>query len=805
MATHRSLLLSAFLALLAQTAPGQQTPGPATPTPVGAAERYDAVFAQLQKLAPRDDRVAAVHHLILQRDAITLRLDEGTLYVATPVGERTVGAVFVGHGSVAFAPPVAIERHELKRVLGDSTLDQQISAVALLFTDTTLAQLEHQLSFGAGAVPGAASSVLSDALDHLIDGGARALVQPTLMSALLNGETDGFFYAHVKRERGEDLMFVVDPQEEEAIELLRSGREGDKIQIVCQFKAADRPPDRAELEPLARGPLALATTHIDATIKSSLAFSAAATLGVTARHNVVRWVRFQLYRELRVDSIWNEGGTANTFFQADRGGELWVRFDPALRTGETRTFHIAYHGDAIGWTSLMGDIVQEARKQGYRGPGPAGRDTWYFVKDREHWYPRYAPRRVRYGDYPPVTMELTFHTPEKLRFQSVGRLVESHTADGVVTTRWVTERPVTEACFSLGELEEYEIRDPRIPPVTVEINGAAHRQLGQLPGTAGLFLGQNQSQRDVGADVANSLAFFTRVYGPPLFSHYVATESPVFYGQAFPGLMYLSFATYQTFVQSGGEETFRAHEMAHQWWGIGVEPAGYRDIWMSEGFAEFSGLWYMQQVLMDNEKFFKQLKERRMAIGGRRHSAPPLALGWRVGQSDVPRDYQLMIYYKGAWVLHMLRNMMIDLHTMKEDAFTAMMRDFYARYRGRSASTADFQKVVEEHVGISMDWFFHEWVDGTAIPTYVLSWHAEPADGGAYTLQLRVRQEDVPSDFEMPVPIQIELANESHALARVNVRGPLTELSLRLPAEPKQVELNPLESVLAEVKTEGWP
>ena len=39
---------------------------------------------------------------------------------------------------------------------------------------------------------------------------------------------------------------------------------------------------------------------------------------------------------------------------------------------------------------------------------------------------------------------------------------------------------------------------------------------------------------------------------------------------------------------------------------------------------------------------------------------------------------------------------------------------------------------------------------------------------------------------------------------RVNVRGPLTEATLRLPAEPMELELNPLQSVLAEVKTEEW-
>src|SRR2546430_10862976 len=60
-----------------------------------------------------------------------------------------------------------------------------------------------------------------------------------------------------------------------------------------------------------------------------------------------------------------------------------------------------------------------------------------------------------------------------------------------------------------------------------------------------------------------------------------------------------------------------------------------------------------------------------------------------------------------------------------------------------------------------MSWFFDEWVRGNAIPKYVFSWRAEPAQGGHYTLQLRVRQEDVPEHFVMPVPVKIGFADET--------------------------------------------
>src|SRR5439155_24290897 len=77
---------------------------------------------------------------------------------------------------------------------------------------------------------------------------------------------------------------------------------------------------------------------------------------------------------------------------------------------------------------------------------------------------------------------------------------------------------------------------------------------------------------------------------------------------------------------------------------------------------------------------------------------------------------------------------------------------------------------------------------------YTLSLH----DALPILLHIRVRQEDAPKEFMMPVPLLIQFADSTHALVRVNVRGPVTEGQLRVPAEPTSLELNPLSSVLAD-------
>src|SRR5204862_430341 len=80
--------------------------------------------------------------------------------------------------------------------------------------------------------------------------------------------------------------------------------------------------------------------------------------------------------------------------------------------------------------------------------------------------------------------------------------------------------------------------------------------------------------------------------------------------------------------------------------------------------------------------------------------AGPITLGSRLATDRTPAAYQALVYYKGAFVLHMLRMMMRDgsSATQPDAAFIALMQDFATTYAGQTASTADFQHVVEKHI-----------------------------------------------------------------------------------------------------------
>ncbi|PYS67263.1 MAG: hypothetical protein DMF69_23540 [Acidobacteria bacterium] len=68
------------------------------------------------------------------------------------------------------------------------------------------------------------------------------------------------------------------------------------------------------------------------------------------------------------------------------------------------------------------------------------------------------------------------------------------------------------------------------------------------------------------------------------------------------------------------------------------------------------------------------------------------------------REDRILVYDKGAYVMHLLREEMGEL------AFWNGVRTFTRRCFGKSVVTADFESAMEEAHGKSLDQFFARWV-----------------------------------------------------------------------------------------------
>lgn len=738
---------------------------------------YEAVHSALTE-ASVGGELLLVGALGLRLEAARLVFLKGALHpLRAPTG-TVVGAVFVGSGRFELRPPSRVERGQLGRFFETDSLSVALRSAVVYFTGDTWTTLESRAPRVTGAVPGEARDAVEEALDFLHEDDEEGL-DPDLVQPFLNGDVD-FLHLHLIPENGDRLYYRFEP---DAVEEVSFGREeGDGYELVSRFHrvreygAGEVVGAPTAAEDAGRDSMAVTHYEIDATFEDELDFSASAVLTLEGTRRPGQWIRLALDREIRVDSLRWASDAPVEYARREDAWSLWVRLPAAER--EAYRLRVWYRGD---------DVVEYRR-------------GWYVPSTAAYWYPRLGRSMS--------TFDLTFRHPDDRTLVTIGRKVSSRREEDTVVSRWTTDFPAMHASFNFGDYREYRLTDPRVPPVTLQVNAEFHRELMARdlePGLRILSLDRDAIEQQVGGDLMNAIAFYTSWFGPPPMDELYAAEIAGTHGQAFPGMIHLSWLSFQIIRRSDVPQMLRSHEVAHQWWGLGVEPETYHDSWLSEGLATFASLWYRQLVRGERKAYVDRFDEFREDILDRSGKAGPVWLGPRLYTSDTEEDYSLIVYGKGAWVFHMLRNLFLDLGTMDESRFRRMLANLYERYRGDRLSTEEFEAHVERHAGIEMDWFFDQWVYGTAVPKYRVSYAKEPIDGGEFRLRLRVAQEGVPEDFQMSVPASVRLANDDRVRFRMMVRGPVSTMELPpLPAEPEEVTFNILDSVLAEVDDDGW-
>jgi aminopeptidase N len=157
----------------------------------------------------------------------------------------------------------------------------------------------------------------------------------------------------------------------------------------------------------------------------------------------------------------------------------------------------------------------------------------------------------------------------------------------------------------------------------------------------------------------------------------------------------------------------------------------------------------------------------------------------------------------------MIRMMMWDNKTGDQN-FKQMMQDFVRTYAEKVATTEDFKAMVEKHMtpemniagNGKMDWFFDEYVYGTALPTYSFSSTFDKDANGDVVFNFKLTQSGVDDNFRMLVPMYLELADGrvvrlGRATPRGNnsVEGKAPIKGLKNP--PKRALINYYDDVLA--------
>ena len=137
-----------------------------------------------------------------------------------------------------------------------------------------------------------------------------------------------------------------------------------------------------------------------------------------------------------------------------------------------------------------------------------------------------------------------------------------------------------------------------------------------------------------------------------------------------------------------------------------------------------------------------------------------------------------LVYEKGAWTLHMLRGL------IGMDAFRSGVRDYYQQYRGRNATTADFQRVMEQHSGIELGWFLNQWLRRPGMPAVDGGW---TYDASAKQVRISIRQTQSGAAYRLP----LEFAIDGDQVERVEMNSKEAAFAFSAAKEPSAVRLDP--------------
>jgi len=167
-------------------------------------------------------------------------------------------------------------------------------------------------------------------------------------------------------------------------------------------------------------------------------------------------------------------------------------------------------------------------------------------------------------------------------------------------------------------------------------------------------------------------------------------------------------------TQSTFNFSLTAHDLAHQWFGDNVTCASWQDIWLNEGFASYAEFLAQQKYVPGAALAWVQ-EAHNMAL---QHPEGTIKIA---DTTNVEEIFDVAISYKKAGsVVHMLR------FEVNDDArFFQALRNYQQQYGGRSARTADLQRVFEETTGKDLDYFFGQWYDGNGFPRFQIRWNQE--------------------------------------------------------------------------------
>lgn len=194
-----------------------------------------------------------------------------------------------------------------------------------------------------------------------------------------------------------------------------------------------------------------------------------------------------------------------------------------------------------------------------------------------------------------------------------------------------------------------------------------------------------------------------------------------------------------------------AHELAHQWFGDKITARSSAHHWLQEGFATHYDMMFQKEAFGQEHFDWVRRNYNEQALNASKTDLKPIAHS----AAGVVRHYP-----KGAFVLEMLK------YVVGREQFNAAIKYYLEKHAYANVNSNDLLVAFHERLGLSLNWFWEEWVYKGGEPKYEVNFDSNSKHHTFEVSQSHPRNELV-GLFKMPIVFQIVFSDGSTESKRV--------------------------------------
>ncbi|MCB0720334.1 MAG: M1 family metallopeptidase [Bacteroidetes bacterium] len=240
-------------------------------------------------------------------------------------------------------------------------------------------------------------------------------------------------------------------------------------------------------------------------------------------------------------------------------------------------------------------------------------------------------------------------------------------------------------------------------------------------------------------------------------------------------------------------ELVTIHEFGHQYFYGLLASNEFEEAWLDEGMNSF-----VEARIMDAEYGPGSVMDfpgapisdgafaRLNYTESNPHAGALFTKSWEYG----PGEYSRNSYSKPATVMRTLENI------LGSDVMERFLKRYYSEWRFRHPTTRDLQDVFEDVAGQDLDWYFDQFVYGTAVVDFEAGAIQNAQQGDGWTSEVSVLRN---ADAVIPVDVRISFADGSAVDTTWDAAGTEQTFTFARSAPVTEVFVDPENKIVLEI------